>query len=114
MNLGVQVRWWWCAFQQLVVESLVVSLAMVVLDVLVNYLPQVAFTQQNDSVETFLLDGAHEPFRVGVQIRASRRQLDRLDTAALEDLAESTAEERISVVNQVPRSSEKAIDRVRH
>ncbi len=54
MNLGVQARWWWRAFQQLVVESLVVSLAMVVLDVLVNYQPQVAFTQQDDSVETFL------------------------------------------------------------
>jgi len=68
VNLGVQVSWWWCAFQQLVVESLVVSLAMVVLDVLVNYLPQVAFTQQDDSVETFFLDRAHEPFRVGIQI----------------------------------------------
>ena len=46
MNLAVQVRWWWRAFQQLVVESLVVSLAMVVLDVLVNYQPKVPFTQQ--------------------------------------------------------------------
>ncbi len=78
-----------------------------------NYQAQVALTQQDDSVETLLLDGSHEPFRVGIQDRASRRQLDRLDTAALEDLAEGMSEERISVVNQVLPSSEKAIDRVR-
>ncbi len=112
MDLCVRVCWWRRPFEQLVVEPLVVSLAMVVLDVLVNYQVQVAFTQQDDSAETLFLDGPHEPFRVGVQIRASGWQLDRLDTAALENLGESTGVERISVVNQVPRSSEKAVDRV--
>ena len=75
MDLSVRVRWWRRPLEQLVVQPLVVSLAMVVLDVLMNYQVQVAFTQQDDSVETLFFDGSHEPFRVGVQIRASRRQL---------------------------------------
>ena len=77
MNLAVQVRWWWRAFQQLVVQSLVVSLAMLVLDVLVNYQPKVPFTQQDNPVETFLLDGKHEPFR-HCQLGIRRTRLDRI------------------------------------
>ena len=36
MDLSIRVRGWGWPFQQLVVESLVVSLAMVVLDVLLD------------------------------------------------------------------------------
>ena len=53
-----------------------------------------ALAEEDDSVETLLFDGSHEPFRVGVQVGASRGQLDRLDTAAREDLEESTGVER--------------------
>ena len=109
-NLGARVRWWWCPIQQPVVASLVVSLTMVVLDVLVNYEAQVAFTEHDDSVEALLLDRAHEPFRVGVQIRTSRRQSDRLDTTALQDLVKRAGVEGISIVNEVPRFSEETVD----
>ena len=80
MNLGVQVRWWWRAFQQLAVESLVVSLAMVVLDVLVNYQPQVALTQQDDSVETFLLDEGHPRLRIENRKSRGLNDLQRFET----------------------------------
>jgi hypothetical protein len=36
MDRGIRARWWRRSFQQLVVESLVVSLVMVVLDVLLD------------------------------------------------------------------------------
>ena len=62
-----------------------------------------ALAEHHDAVEALLFDGPHEALRVGVQIRAPWRQLDRLGAAALEDLAESTSEEWIPVVNQVPR-----------
>ena len=72
-----------------------------------------ALAEHHDAVEALLFDGPHEELRVGVQIRAPRRQLDRLNTAAPEDVAEGTSEEWIPVVNQVPRAAEKAIDHVR-
>jgi len=59
--LGVRVRMRRCPLEQLVVESLVVSLTMVVLDVLVNDQAQVTFTEHDESVEALLLDRAHKP-----------------------------------------------------
>jgi hypothetical protein len=44
VDLGGQVLWWGRPFEQLVVEPLVLSLAMVVLEVLVNHQVQVALT----------------------------------------------------------------------
>ncbi len=72
-----------------------------------------ALAEHDDSIETLLFDGPHKPFCVGVQIRASRRQFDRLDTAALQYLAEGTSEEWIPIMNQVPRVAQKAIDHIR-
>ena len=42
-----------------------VSLAMVVLEVLVNEDPQVALAEDDDSVEALFFDGPDETFRVG-------------------------------------------------
>ena len=54
--------------QKPVVESLMVSLAVVVLDVLPGEEAQVALAERDHSIETFLFDRSHEPFGVRVEI----------------------------------------------
>jgi hypothetical protein len=59
--------------QKPVVESLVVSLAVVVLDVLPREEAQVTVTERHYSIETFLFDRPNKPFGVRVEIGAPRR-----------------------------------------
>jgi hypothetical protein len=49
-----------CALQKAVVESLMVSLVVVVLDVLPREEAQVAFTERDQSIEAFLFDRPNE------------------------------------------------------
>src|SRR5215467_11292515 len=57
---------------KLVVEPLMVALRMIVRQVLVDRIRQSVFTQYNHLRERLLLDGAHEPLAMGVQIRTPR------------------------------------------
>jgi hypothetical protein len=93
----------WRVLQKLVIESLMVSLAVVVLDVLPREDAQVALTERDHSIETFLFDRPHEPFGVRVQIGTPRRQPNGLDAAAGQDLGNDTGIEGIPVVNQIAR-----------
>ncbi len=54
--------------QELVVESLMVSLAMVMLDVLVDDEAQMTLAEWDDSIETLLLDRPDEPLGIGIEI----------------------------------------------
>ena len=49
---------------------------------------------------------------MGVEIRTFRRQPDRSDTAALQNLTEDAGEERISVVNEMAGGPEETVDGV--
>ena len=98
--------------QELVVESLMVSLAMVMLDVLVDDEAQMTLAEWDDSIETLLLDRPDEPLGIGIEIGTLRRKSDRLNAAARQDLAKDTSVKGISVVNQMPRSPQEAIARV--
>ena len=100
--------------QELVVESLVVSLAMVVVDVLAHEETQGPFAEGDDATETLLLNRADEPLGIRVEIGTLRRETDRLDTPALQDLANPPRGERVAVVNQRAGAAQAAIDRVRH
>ena len=68
--------------QKPVVESLMVSLVVVVLDVLSREQAQVVLTERDHPIETFLFDRAHEPFGIRVEIGTPRRQPNGLDPAA--------------------------------
>ena len=83
LNVGCQAHRRWRSLQELVVESLVVSLAMVVFDVLAHEETQVPFAEGDDATETLLFHRADEPLGIGVEIGALRREPDRLDTPAL-------------------------------
>ena len=63
-----------------------VSLAMVVFDVLAHEETHVPFAEGDDATET-LLNRADEPLGIRVEIGTLRRETDRLDTPALQDLA---------------------------
>ena len=96
--------------QELVVESLVVSLTLIMLDVLVNDEPQMPLAERDDTMEALLFDRPDEPLGIGVEIRALRRQPDRPHIATRQDLAKDPRVERIAVMNQLTRGSQEAID----
>ena len=54
--------------QELVVESLVVSLAMVVFYVLVDETTQMSLAERDHACETLLFDRPDEPLGIGVEI----------------------------------------------
>ena len=80
LHVGGQAHRRWRSLQELVVESLVVSLAMVVVYVLAHEETQVPFAEGDDATETLLLNRADEPLGIGVEIGTLRRETDRLDT----------------------------------
>ena len=67
--------------QELVVESLVVSLAMVVVDVLAHEETHVPFAEGDDATETLLFHRADEP--LGIRVVKSR-QLQLMPTLRIE------------------------------
>ena len=114
LHVGGQAHRRWRSLQELVVESLVVSLALVVVDVLAHKETQVPFAEGDDATETLLLNRADEPLGIRVEIGTLRRETDRLDTPALQDLATTPRGERVAVVHQRAGAAQAAIDRVRH
>ena len=82
LNVGGQAHRRRRSLQELVVESLVVSLAMVVFDVLAHEETHVPFAEGDDATET-LLNRADEPLSIRVEIGTLRWETDRLDTPAL-------------------------------
>ena len=85
--------------QKPIVQPLMVSLPVVVLDVLSREEAQVALTERHHSIETFLFDRSHKPFRVRVEIRTPRRQPNRLDPGAGQNIGNDAGIEGIPVVN---------------
>jgi hypothetical protein len=81
--------------QKPVVESLMVSLAVVVLDVLPREEAQVAVTERDYSIETFLFDRPNKPFGVRVEIGTPRRQPNWLDPGAGQDVGNDAGIEGI-------------------
>ena len=98
--------------QELVVESLVVSLTMVMLDVLVDDEAQMPLAERDDTMEALLFDRPDEPLGIGVEIRALRRQPDWPNIATCQDLAKDPRVEGIAVMNQLARGPQEAVDRI--
>ena len=98
--------------QKLVVEPLVISLTLIMLDVLVNDEPQMPLAERDDTMEALLFDRPDEPLGIGVEIRALRRQPDRPHIATCQDLAKDPRVERIAVMNQLTRGSQEGIVRL--
>jgi hypothetical protein len=59
--------------EQLVVETLMIALGMIVAQVLADHIIHGALTHHDHPRENFLFDGAHKSFNVGVEIGAMGR-----------------------------------------
>src|SRR5215471_19342987 len=73
---------------QPVTEALVIAFNMVMTDELGRSLSNRVLAEQNQPFEARLLNRPHESFRVGVQIGAPRRNLDRRNARIREHLQE--------------------------
>jgi len=93
LHVGGRAPRQWRLLKKPVVESLMVSLAVVVLEVLPRKKAQVVLTERDHTIETFLFDRPHEPFGVCVEIGTPRRQPNGLDPAAHQDVGNHTGVE---------------------
>ena len=64
----------WNTVDQSIAKALVRSLKVIVCHVLLDRSPKMVLAEEHKPVQTFGLDREDEPFGVGVQIRAPRRQ----------------------------------------
>ena len=112
LHVGVRAYRRWRSLQELVVESLVVSLTMVMLDVLVDDEAQMSLAERDDTMDALFFDRQDEPLGIGVEIRTLRRQPDWPNIATGQDLATDPRVEGIAVMNQLTRGPQEAVDRI--
>src|ERR1700693_6513682 len=85
-----------------------IPLGMVMRHILTQRSPQGALTKDNDLRQTLLLDRSHPAFGIGVQVRTSRRQRERLDPARLDDRSEGDGVLRVAVMQEITTVSKGA------
>ena len=95
---------------QFVSESLVVSLAVIVGDLLVDGVAEMHLAEKDDPVEALLFDRANEPFDVRVCVRRLVGREHDLRPRLLKALLESGGEFRIAVAEEEAAVEEKTID----
>jgi len=86
-----------------------ITLSMIVSEVRVDDTTEGAFTHHDHPFQGLILDGADEPFAVGIQIRAPGRQDDRFYAAGLQEPVERLRELRIPVVEQIAFAQQESI-----
>ena len=96
-------------YEELVVETLMIALGMIMSQILVDHIMERSFAKHEYAIEGFLLDRAHEPFAVGVQIRTAGRQADRFHPTILEQGIKRLRELRVPVVDQIALAQEEPI-----
>jgi hypothetical protein len=85
-----------------VVETLMIAFGMIVGEVLVEHTIQGAFPQYDHRRQGLCLDGAYEPFTVGIEIRTPWRQDEWLHATVLEQAIKGLREFGIPIVDQIP------------
>ena len=96
-------------FDDLVVESLMVSFSPVMANVVSNGSMKRGFAQEDQPVQTFGFNAAHESLGVGVQIRRTRWETKTLNARRPKQSAEVFAVKAGAVVNEVTAAFEKAV-----
>jgi hypothetical protein len=92
---------------QLVAESLMVPLAMIVRHKLIDDVAQTSLAEENHPIETLFADRPYEPLRVGIGIRRLNRRLHDAHASVFDDAPESVRPLRVPVTDQSPMSSKK-------
>lgn len=64
------------------------------------------------AIKTLGFDRSHESFRVRVEVRASWRELDRVQSISSKHVDHGLREERVAIVNQIPVIAQEPIGAV--
>jgi hypothetical protein len=98
---------------EVVTDALMIPLRMIMGQILVEHVIQRVFAQHHHMMQGFLLDRAHEPFAMGIEIGTPRRSDDRLHTARLQQGVEGLCELCVPVAEQIPLAEQEALKGVR-
>src|SRR6516162_9575024 len=91
-----------------------IALHMIMIQELANAVPQRIFSEKNQLIQTAFLNSLYETFGVRIQIWGPRRQFDRFNACIGQHRQEFLRIQRIAIMDEVPVSSEKAIDLIGH
>ena len=94
---------------QVIVESLVIPLPMIVNGVFASGLSQRPFAEEDHSIETLILDRPDESLGVGIQVGRAVWQAHDFDTGILQEIPERLGELGIPIKDEEPFLSEKSI-----
>src|SRR3989442_10907621 len=97
VNAAARVLHRWYALNQFIREALVIPLKVVMFDELRDRPAKMTGAQWNHPVETLVLDGTHEPFRVGICVGRVKWRLDHADAGFVELYPHGPAPFRISI-----------------
>jgi hypothetical protein len=100
------------SLDQLIAESLMIPLAVIVHHKLVDDVAQTSLAEDNHAIQTLCADRAYEPFRVGIGIRRLDRRLHDAHAGPFDDTPESIHPLRIPVTDQSPISHQQAVDSI--
>jgi hypothetical protein len=88
--------------------SLMIPLCMVMRNIFAQRPPQGALTKENELRQTLILHRSHPALSIGVQVRTSRRQRERLDLTRFDDRSEGDSALGIAIMQEIPTVSEGA------
>ncbi len=86
---------------QLIVESLVIPLCVVMSGELSGRFPKRSLSKEDHPTETLVLDRPDEPLGVRVQVGAAARQANRVHTGVPEHVPDIGSEDRVAVHDEV-------------
>ena len=87
--------------EQDIVLTLMIPLMMIMLDVLVERMLEGSFPKQDQSRETLLLDRAHPPLRIRIEIRRPWRQWDSRHPSCINEMLKGRAVFSVPVMEEV-------------
>jgi hypothetical protein len=102
-NGGVVFQRWFDLTRRQMISAGMRSLAVVIRDVLVHEMVQVALSERKEAIQRFLHDRLDKPLTSSVQILRAIRQQPHLHVLGPKNVVELPGELRVSVVEQMRR-----------
>src|SRR6266568_4743053 len=97
--------------EEAVALPLMIALVMIMLNILLERMPEGSLTKQNKLGEALALDRLYPALRIGIQIGGLGRQWHARDTSIIDDPLKRWAVLAVSVVDEIlPRSQEAPVD----
>jgi len=93
-------------------DSKVEPLGHIVLNEFFYQVAQMSLAEDDEVIETLVLDGLYKALRVWIAIWTLRRNLHALHASRFQNRDERLGEQRISIVDQVLRATKKPINRI--